>query len=1189
MPSTNNSALRVEAVTSLDYERLRVALRDAAAGSVQTTLSDAVLAEIATQREKIASPLSAEHIKRPSAEDRSKITGLSRATLTVPTPDESAPPRSVQLHSEHIEAALHLSNQLDINEIDAALLLVDARAAASHRADMNVISAATQLFQVRRRESVHYLQELLRSPLIPTTNEQTQQFVSLLVNERDLLVKEHSIISKILDRIQSALNLMQNPSGNRREALLDGEMVMLAECLFLLAYTIQVSNTEALGIRTLLENVGAFRKKIVDEEEEKLNANQSQTQAGFGVQAQPSPSVLNGNPEIRTESRVDLDSTLNLVLLSWMCALDRSRYQDVYDPRTGGSNINTLLRDESFIRQTTKLPPMTDAFNLIVNNLDRAVLAAEFVGAIFRLAVASPDEDEASQTALRVSAYGGCLSYLAHDLPGWIESGAGSMTPDADLYADALEDLAIDTAEAPRLSSEFIYWHATEISRIAANLAQDSYLESTMSDDQLYPTASPSTGRGNRPLASPHNMFGDNGTSPFTPRPSLNSITPTGKPPLPPSNRPPSLPRFGNGLETPRQSAFSFGADKQEDVEAPENGAGNDNTDPNSRFCLQNNVLALLARFVGRAMKLAPGKLEMESVFKGPRYWVGMEGPATGFIMRISEAVWDIYEAAGRNIFLGGGVGTAFTEALEAFLFLLTASVGRNNSVHAAQALRFLINAGDALVSMNKLKLALDHFIQLIKQPSAPRAGIIPSAYNPIEENEASLIAGIVDVITAAAKGLHDQGGLDAFLGGLGAEIAMKMADLAIFNVNPNLRASLVSALNALQDCRAIAFFLNSTSKNNAGILQHLTNSIEGETGQYDVTNSVLDLAESCTKWREEDYPSVAIEAIAIHFAIEEVLHKWSRRMYASENERWRIIMGAAKFLLALGYREAGTPNRSRMLRVMSRLLMPAPGTGAASQSLRSLFAATGLLRYPESTSYLSISTSTTYENGNSHNAKGKDLLLQTANSGLGETYRNMEKAVLVCANVMLGLFDITPGEVGSVGHVSASVGDLIVMEVTSIVSASSMVFSVDLSNPKMYKAGYSEEACSSVLMMLAVSSQSSVKIAALLASQTEVKSMSSFRSSLGDIIAQGEVSLVDPSSQENGMQLTSQPLLYSALRIVEACLGVDGGAKPGLYLLGLNFDYAGRFTSAKYGVLKALLELMNSSSGYIDRLDGKA
>eukprot|EP00171_Calliarthron_tuberculosum_P002848 IDg2848t1 len=106
---------------------------------------------------------------------------------------------------------------------------------------------------------------------------------------------------------------------------------------------------------------------------------------------------------------------------------------------------------------------MTDGFSVMVNNLDKAVLAAEFIGAVFRLAVASPDEDEASQTALRVSAYGGCLSYLAYDLPTWIESGAGSMTPDADLYADALEDLAIDTAEAPRLASEFVYWHGTEI------------------------------------------------------------------------------------------------------------------------------------------------------------------------------------------------------------------------------------------------------------------------------------------------------------------------------------------------------------------------------------------------------------------------------------------------------------------------------------------------------------------------------------------------------------------------------------------------------------------------------------------------------------------------------------------------------------------------------------------------------
>eukprot|EP00171_Calliarthron_tuberculosum_P002847 IDg2847t1 len=274
MPATTDDALRVEVATLLDYERLRVALRDAATGNVQSVLSETVIGEIAAHRERIATPLSAGHVKRPSAEDRTKIAGLSHAILTIPALEETTPPRRVQLHSEHIEAALHLSTQLDINEIDAALLLIDARSAAMHRPDMDVIAAATQLFKVRRRESVHYLQELLRSPLIPATNEQAQQFVSLLVNERNLLVKEQSIISKLLYRIQSALNCIQEPNGNSREALYDGEIVMLAECLFLLAYTVQVSSTEALGIRSLLENIGAYHKKIVDEECEKTNLNQ---------------------------------------------------------------------------------------------------------------------------------------------------------------------------------------------------------------------------------------------------------------------------------------------------------------------------------------------------------------------------------------------------------------------------------------------------------------------------------------------------------------------------------------------------------------------------------------------------------------------------------------------------------------------------------------------------------------------------------------------------------------------------------------------------------------------------------------------------------------------------------------------------------------------------------------------------
>lgn len=1182
--------LRSEGLVTLDYERLRVALRDASAGHVHPSVAEVVLSEISAHRERIASPLSVELIKRPNAEDRAKIAGHTRVTLFVPSAVKSITPHPVQLHAEQLEAALHLSNKLDINEIDAALLFLDARAAAVHRPDLDVISAATQLFHVRRCESIHYLQELLRAPLIPTTTEQSQQFISLLVQERDLLIKDHNVVTKVINRIQSGLKLMQEPNGNRRDALLDGEVVLLAECLFLMAYTVQLSASEACAIRALLEAIGTYHKKIVDEEAERKKSNQLQV-AQFGMQNSSNP-LANGNPEVQTEARVDLDSTLNLVVLSWMCALDRSRYQDVYDPRTGGSNINLLLRDEAFYRETTKLPPMTDALNLMVSKLDKSVLAAEFIGAIFRLAVAAPDEDEASQTALRVCAYGGCLSYLANDLPAWIESGAGSLTPDADLYADALEDLAIDTAEAPRLSSEFVYWHASEISRIAANLAQDSYIESTMADDRSFGAASPAASGRVGTLGSPRVRFERNGASPFTPKTPLNTSTPTGKPPLPPSNRPPSLPRFGNALDTPRNGVFGLGAVKQESAQGGHNGVDNGDIDPNSKFCINNNVVALLARFVGRAMKLAPGKLEMGSVFKGPRYWVGMEGPGTGFIMRISEAVWDLFEAAERNIYTGNGVGNAFTEALDGFLFLLAASVGSNNSVHAAQALRFLLNAGDALVSMNKLKGALDHFINLIKQPLAPRAGNHPTAYNPIEDAEANLITGIVNVIIASAKGLQDQGGLDAFLGGLGTDLAMKFADLAIYNVNSNLRASLINGLIALQDCRAISFFLSNTSKNNAAMLQHLTSSIEGENGRYDVTVSVLELVAACTKWPEEDYPYSAIEAIAIHFAIEEVIHKWSRRNYASEVERWRTIKAAASFLLAVGYREARTPHRGRMLKIMARLLMPAPGTGAASQALRSLFAATGLRRNSDSAFRALNSSALPNDNGGYYNARGRDLLLQTANAGLGEAYKAMEQVVIICSKVMLGLFEISPGEVSSIGQVSANLGDLIVIETASIVSASSMVFSVDCSNPKTYKAGYSEEACSSVLMMLATASHSSSKVAALLASGAASSNSlsSSFRASLADIIAQGEATLQEfTSEQQIEGKGDSQPLLYSALRIVEACLGEDGGGQPGLYLLGLKFDTSGRLVSADYGVLKALLELMNGFGSGIDQLDGKA
>ncbi len=419
MPAAStDGSIVVESTSQLDYERLRLALRDAACGAVSSLVTDGVLAELSSRRKQIASPLDPELVKRPDAADRARLASLSRVTLALPSRDDIRPQRQVPLNAEHISVALSLSAELEINELDAALLLVNARTEAIQHPEKNVVAAAKQLFDVERRESVHYLQEVLRAPLIPTpANSQAQEFLAAIVHERDQFVTEHDIISKIVERLEKAIRLNQSRSGNTRDALREGEAVLLAECLFLLTYTVQVSDNEALAIRELLDNIAALYETLLDQEAERPSPWAMAAPGGHAGDSPERP--ISMSMEISSVARVELESTRNLVLLSWICALDRSRYQDVYDPRTGNSGINVLLRDEMFIGQTSKLPALGDEGEDKVSGMDQAVMAGELAAAVFRLAVAEPDEAEAITSAVRVSAYGDALSYLANDLrPG---------------------------------------------------------------------------------------------------------------------------------------------------------------------------------------------------------------------------------------------------------------------------------------------------------------------------------------------------------------------------------------------------------------------------------------------------------------------------------------------------------------------------------------------------------------------------------------------------------------------------------------------------------------------------------------------------------------------------------------------------------------------------------------------------
>lgn len=292
------------------------------------------------------------------------------------------------------------------------------------------------------REQVLNLQEIARSAL--TTEEGDEggrSRVMALVRERDLLVIG-GLLVKLLKQLQESVKkLLESVQGTATATAdgkggLDKNAILLAECVFLVCYTVQCTRDEALAVRDCSTSVAIVNRKL---EEEAARGNET-----FST------------PRLKSE----LTSIGHLLFLSWTCALDRSRYRDSYDPRTGTFDVNALLRDDLFIRDSRK-------------ELDVSLAAMELVGCVFRLATADPDEDEDAVTGpLRVCVgERKALEYLARDLPDWLEHSSAVLSQDLDLYTDALEDLAIDIAEAPTLCSVLV-----DFTQEAANSAAASFI-----------------------------------------------------------------------------------------------------------------------------------------------------------------------------------------------------------------------------------------------------------------------------------------------------------------------------------------------------------------------------------------------------------------------------------------------------------------------------------------------------------------------------------------------------------------------------------------------------------------------------------------------------------------------------------------------------------------------------------------
>lgn len=1195
MPGTQRGEILViEHVPRPDYEALRAAVHDAAVGRAGTPVQQQVILEVRECRALLSSPLNPQTERLPKHEDRNRIAGLAEVTVAI-APDRYLSPAdakssTIRLGADLVSVATALSDELQINELDAGVLLYDARTQAAHRADHDVVAAAKELFYLRRRESVLYLQEIIRAGLMASTDASVQDeesFISVLMRERDMLAVEHNVVTNVQKRLVTAFSpaSMQSGPKRNRNGLQKGEFVLLAETLFLLAYTIQLSSSEALALRSLLDQVDDMYEKLLHAERDAARAHRPTiTFAMDGPAERNTKGCALAESETMSPHLVELESVRNLIFLAWTCALDRSRYHDIYDPRTGVQGVNLLLKDLGFISRTCTIPKLDEnEGDDKVGNLSRAKAAAELCASVFRLAVANPDEDEALWTALRVSAYGSALSFLSNELASWIGKRAGSLGPDADLYADVVEDLALDVAEAPQLVTSLINFTQNEVIAAATETAYASVDGGAAGF--LAPTRNPRTSPGlERNSLAPSRTDPASGSNR---RVSTSSSGLRGKPPRPPNSRvggrPPTLTgnAFRSGFGSPGASFGGLGQQiKSEDTEVQHNlGA-------------RENLIASLARFVAEAVSLAPSKLAAESIGGGARYWSGIGLSNAGLIPQIGDAVIDLWDASMRNPYAAGGVGDAFRDALNGFLHLLASSARKEGSPsHAASALRFLRDSGQSAVSLERASDAMSHFHTILSSPTTPQGAQLDAA-------DVDALQGIIDVIANAAETLRPHGGVMHLLGDPGKELAMRMASLAVDDVRPSLKASLLKALSGLDNRRAISLFLETVAVDKASPLRRFLRGAEAQTGTYDMTIGVLNLTSECMSWSNDEFPETAIESITSWFATEEVLTYWSRRKYMLEAHRWRLVRAAATLISDVVHRN---PTSERSFRILARLLTPAPGTGAASYALRTLICAAGLMRAGDEKNSFSEMGSSFSFNERQHSlyhVSGRDSLIHAAEHGLGDSYREMQLAAQTAARIISLVLSVPPGRIAVPGIVVAPASELLLGEVKAISSAASLVFAVNGFIPSISRAGFGLSVCAAVLGMLAKAAQESAHIAVILARDApgSTGSAAQFRASLANIISRSTTEESDTDSMDDkdgnreaeSKHTQDPPIMHSALRIVEASLGIDGGSAPGMFLLGLQLDSSGLYSTAEYGVLGALVELVAGAHDPSGRVDDK-
>ncbi|KAA8499965.1 hypothetical protein FVE85_7550 [Porphyridium purpureum] len=915
---------------------------------------------------------------------------------------------SLMLSRDFVQAALALADELDINELQAASVLFEARRIAARAPHKSVSQLARELVLAERANLILLLQDILRAPLIlggsgdikytNHTEEDTRgadwhinvphhqhvrtgaspqlalhgenkhiaALVQVLLRQHALMIKDGKLLPAVVDLLKNWCARVSCVGSGQAQVpalgpLLDcsdplhairvlglsaHEVTLLAESAFLATYTLQLSAAHAMLVRSAL--FAACRA--------------SQTIEPFVSQLQSQDEVAH-RPELARELQLStmpqqqldalhlvlsaIASTECILLLTWSCALDRTRFRNVLDVQSGRTGVNGLLEDESFLQRLREEEEQDE------NQDDYLPVrgVASLVQILFELASAHPDERVCAARAIRAcgpesaGGNGQALAYLG-DVAGWAANGHGSLCIDAALYADVLDDLCMDVCES---CVAFALLDSTT-SRAASLVASSSSFD----------------------------LPGGLGLG------------------------------LGPGF-APQQVSPDFSA-----ALAPE-----------------QNFVSQLAQFVEAVLVLARTQSSdaghkslvfpqwMISPRGSLRYWTDASG-GMGIVQQLGDAVAELADLARRDPRAPAGVGAAFAEALRAFLALLAACSALSGP-YAMTTLRFLVESHHPLASLDQLNASLQYYIEqyssALYTTQQRQAVLVQPPHVPVAISafECDALVGLLDVVTRAAGTITalQSGNASASGSGFGAslltatlgtnapELPERVCAAALLDVPIELKTALVRALISLGDERQMSAFLESATGEGsgpralnqqpcAGLVADISG-VEAALGSYAFSRSVLDLATMLQKSHtfgnangaapSNDGTSHALRRITI-FALDVVLAKWTVRAYSSDEERWALAESALAFVDAAKH----------SMTLLGALLLPVPGTGGASAALKTLACCAGLrsMIYDDTTEDNEIS--------------GSDVLLRAAANGCGALYRSCAQVASRACRILLFL-----------------------------------------------------------------------------------------------------------------------------------------------------------------------------------------